>query len=190
LKKNSVSKNLQKFEKKFDWKYSINWNSQSIEIQPTKILAPGSKIAFLLRFRLTDIRLRCKWLVETNISVYHSMLLFSSPTCDIEQYLAKILVLHDIEWYYCPFSFNCDQFHNFAPWLLKFSKIFSNISDSFELQTFQTHNTKMMLKDKKVKNALTYHSNIMANTCLLHLKMICQIRLSKFDQKMMTRDID
>ena len=47
------------------------------------------------------------------------------------------------------------QFCNLALSLFQFLIIFSKISNFFELQNFQTHNTKLMAKDKKADSAVT-----------------------------------
>ncbi len=53
------------------------------------------------------------------------------------------------------FSFNSGQFCNFKLSLLQLLKFFGQILGSFELQKFQTQNTKAMVKDKKVNIAVT-----------------------------------
>ncbi len=49
------------------------------------------------------------------------------------------------------FLTNFVQFCNFILSLYQFSKIFGNILDTFELQKFQTHNTKAMVEDIKIQ---------------------------------------
>ncbi len=52
-------------------------------------------------------------------------------------------------------KYNFVQFCNFTVSLSKFLKILGNISDSFKLEQFLTHNTKVMAKDKKVNTKVT-----------------------------------
>jgi len=47
------------------------------------------------------------------------------------------------------------QFCNFTLLLSKFLKIFGNISDSFKLLQFWTHNMKVKAKDKEVNIEVT-----------------------------------
>jgi hypothetical protein len=51
---------------------------------------------------------------------------------------------------------NCDICAGQKNSLLLFSKFLGKILDSFQLQKFQTQNTKAMAKDKKVNIAVTY----------------------------------
>ncbi len=50
---------------------------------------------------------------------------------------------------------NFVQFNNFVLSLFQFSNYFGNISDSFKLPKFWTHNMKAMAKDKRVNIAVT-----------------------------------
>ncbi len=51
---------------------------------------------------------------------------------------------------------NFIQFHNFSLSLLQLSKFSGNISDSFKLRKFQTHDMTVMAKDKQVHIIVTY----------------------------------
>jgi hypothetical protein len=51
---------------------------------------------------------------------------------------------------------NFIQFHNFSLSLLQLSKFSGNITDSLKLRKFQTHNMKVMAKDKQVNIKVTY----------------------------------